>query len=472
MKERIIIRFVLVFILVTLTSFILTSYVSSNLTYKHQINTETTNLYEEASYLSTQYGINYYNRTMTIDNIRSVCTAISTYMDCSVIMIDRDGTILMDTNKKHEGTQINFDPTLSGNTNRFTDEFYGLYSEEQLSVFYPITYYYQTRGYIVISKPISVIKTEADSVFNYNYITMLFTLFLTLLALFLLLADILHPIKKITKLTEDYSKGDFSQKINLKRSDEIGQLADSLDYMGSEINSFTEYQRNFIANVSHDFRSPLTSIKGYLVAMQDGTIPPELYDKYFGIVISETERLTKLTNNLLSINDYNGQGTALNLSDFDICDMIKHTIETFEGICEKKKLKFKLVFTDKQLFVNADYGKIQQVLYNLIDNAIKFSNNDSSIIISVSEKNDRILTSVKDFGIGIPKDSVGKIWERFYKTDLSRGKDKKGTGLGLAIVKDIINAHKEYIDVVSTEGVGTEFTFALPKRKDHDGLQI
>ena len=466
MKERIIIRFVLVFILVTLVSFILTSYVSSKLTYEHQINQETTNMYEEASYLSTQFGVNYYNRTMTIEEIKSVCIAIDTYMDCSVIMLDRDGTILLDSNSTHEGKKIAFDATLAGSSNCFTDNFYGLYSSDQLTVFYPITYYYQTRGYMVISKPIDLIKSNADSVFNYNYITMLFTLFLTLLALSLLLADILHPIKKITQLTEDYSKGDFSKKINLRRSDEIGRLADSLDYMGSEINSFNEYQRKFISNVSHDFRSPLTSIKGYLEAMEDGTIPPELYPKYFGIVISETERLTKLTNNLLSINNFSEQGMILDLTDFNICDMIKRTIETFEGVCEKKKIKFKLVFTDKQLFVYADYSKIQQVLYNLIDNAIKFSNNDSSIIISVSERNDRILTSVKDFGIGIPKDSVGKIWERFYKTDLSRGKDKKGTGLGLAIVKDVITAHKEYIDVVSTEGVGTEFTFALPKSKE------
>ena len=465
MKERIIIRFILVFILVTLVSFILTSYVSSNLTYDHQITEETNNLYEEASYLSTQICINYYNQTMSIQEIQSICNTVDSYLDCSVIMLDINGKILMDTNNSHVGEKINFDPTLAGSSNRFMDNFYGLYSTEQLTVFYPITYYYQTRGYVAISKPIDLIKNEADSVFNYNYITMLFTLVLTLIALSLLLFDILHPIKKITALTADYSKGDFSKKINLKRSDEIGRLADSLDYMGSEINSFNEYQRKFIANVSHDFRSPLTSIKGYLEAMQDGTIPPELYDKYFGIVITETERLTKLTNNLLAINNFNDKGMALDLSDFDICATIKQTIETFEGVCAKKKIKFKLVFSDKKLFVNADYGKIQQVLYNLIDNAIKFSNNDSSIIISVSEKNDRILTSVKDFGIGIPRESIGKIWERFYKTDLSRGKDKKGTGLGLAIVKDIINAHKEYIDVVSTEGVGTEITFALPKSK-------
>ena len=150
----------------------------------------------------------------------------------------------------------------------------------------------------------------------------------------------------------------------------------------------------------------------------------------------------------------------------DIIAIIKQTIETFQGTCEKKKIKFKLIFSDSELFINADQSKIQQVIYNLIDNAIKFSNNDSSIIVSVSEKGDKALISVKDFGIGIPKDSIPKIWERFYKSDLSRGKDKKGTGLGLSIVKEVITAHNEYIDVVSTEGVGTEFTFALPKAKE------
>lgn len=258
-------------------------------------------------------------------------------------------------------------------------------------------------------------------------------------------------MQKITAATASYAKGDFSQKLKIRRNDEIGQLADSLDYMGSEINSLNEYQKKFIANVSHDFRSPLTSIKGYLEAMLDGTIPPELYEKYLNIVISETERLTKLTNNLLTINNVTDQGMILDKTDFDVVDIIKKTIETFEGTCSRKKIKFKLVFSSRNLFVLADQAKIQQVLYNLIDNAIKFSHSESSIIISAAEKTDKIQLSIKDFGIGIPKDSIQKIWERFYKTDLSRGKDKKGTGLGLSIVKEIIAAHGEYIDVVSTE---------------------
>ena len=143
--------------------------------------------------------------------------------------------------------------------------------------------------------------------------------------------------------------------------------------------------------------------------------------------------------------------------------MNKDTAATFEVICGQKNITFDLTFSDTIQMVYAVLGKIQQVMYNLIDNAIKFSHNNSTIYIQASEKYEKIFISVKDTGIGIPKDSIKKIWDRFYKTDLSRGKDKKGTGLGLAIVKEIIQAHGENIDVISTEGVGTEFIFSLPK---------
>ena len=465
MKHHLIHKLILQLILIALLCFIFTSYVTSNLTYKQQLKKETNNLYDEASYLSVTYGVNYYAEEYSLTNLSNIFGAVDSISDCNIMMIDSNGTILLDTGERHTNAVISFDPTDAGNKTYFINRFYGLFADDHLTVFYPINYSFKTKGYIAISKPISLIRNESNSVFNYNYITMLFVLALCFICIIVFVYDINKPIRKLTNLTASYAKGDFSERIKVNRSDEIGQLADSLNYMGTEINNLGEYQRKFIANVSHDFRSPLTSIKGYLEAMLDGTIPPELQDKYLNIVISETERLTKLTNNLLVMNNVNKDGMILDLSDFDIVAIIKQTIETFEGVCAKKKIKFKLVFSDKSMYVTADQGKIQQVIYNLVDNAIKFSNADSSIIISVSERNEKILISIKDFGIGIPKESLPHIWERFYKSDLSRGKDKKGTGLGLSIVKDIITGHKEYIDVVSTQGVGTEFTFRLPKTK-------
>ena len=192
--------------------------------------------------------------------------------------------------------------------------------------------------------------------------------------------------------------------------------------------------------------------------------------KYLKIVLNETERLTKLTNSLLSLNNLNTKGMHLDISDFDINAVIKNTAATFEGTCKQKRIRFKLVLCGENLYVTADMGKIQQVLYNLIDNAIKFSDANSDIKLETSEKNDTVFVSVKDSGIGIPKESQKLVFDRFYKTDLSRGKDKKGTGLGLAITKEIINAHHENINVISTVGVGTEFIFTLPKSKEEESI--
>ncbi len=223
-----------------------------------------------------------------------------------------------------------------------------------------------------------------------------------------------------------------------------------------------ENQKKLVANISHDFRSPLTSISGYLQAMLDGTIHPELHEKYLQIVLNETERLTKLTNSLLTLNNLNTEGMVLEKSNFDINRIIKNTVATFEGTCRDRQISMELVLTGNEMIVTADMGKIQQVLYNLLDNAIKFSHHDSVIKIETTQKHNKIFISVKDNGIGIPKESLKFIWDRFYKTDLSRGKDKKGTGLGLSITKEIIRAHGEHINVISTEGAGSEFTFSLP----------
>lgn len=214
-------------------------------------------------------------------------------------------------------------------------------------------------------------------------------------------------------------------EFQVESEDEIGYLAACLNYMASEIANAEDDQKKFVANVSHDFRSPLTSIRGYLEAMIDGTIPPEMYDKYLNIVLNETERLTKLTNSLLTLNNLNTRGMLLDKTDFDINRVIRNTAATFEGTCRKKTIAIEMVLSGDVMYVNADMEKIQQVLYNLIDNAIKFSHHDSVIRIETSEKRSKLFISVKDTGIGIPKDDLKMIWDRFYKSISPEAKIRK-----------------------------------------------
>jgi signal transduction histidine kinase len=266
----------------------------------------------------------------------------------------------------------------------------------------------------------------------------------------------------LIKAAKEYSNGNFDYQWKLHCHDGYRDLGNTMGYIVNKWKSSADYQTKIIANISHDFRSPLTSMKGYAEAMIDGTIPPELHAKYLDIILFETERLTKLTSNLLELNNFENRGAHLDIASFDINSVIKRTAASFEGACRKKRIILQLEFSSDESYVDADVAKIQQVLYNLIDNATKFANNNTAIIIETNIRNEKVLISVKDTGIGIPRDSTKKIWERFYKTDQSRGRDKKGSGLGLAIVKDIIQAHNENINVISTEGVGTEFIFTLP----------
>lgn len=279
---------------------------------------------------------------------------------------------------------------------------------------------------------------------------------------FLIYAMNIIPLRRLCNAAKHFSIHQKNEPITLHTSDEFGDLAGALNIIAEDLNNFDDYQRAFISNISHDFRSPLTSIHGYAQAMLDGTIPYEAQEKYLNIILSETDRLTNLTSNLLELNSFNGDNVLLDITTFNICETIVQTVNTLEGTAAKKEISFVLDYnTQKELLVEADESKIHQVLYNLIDNAVKFSHNNSEIKISLRKKGAKVFVSVKDSGIGIPKESLNKVFDRFYKTDISRGKDKRGTGLGLSISKEIIQAHNQTINVVSTVDVGTEFVFTL-----------
>jgi signal transduction histidine kinase len=181
--------------------------------------------------------------------------------------------------------------------------------------------------------------------------------------------------------------------------------------------------------------------------------------------MDETNRLTKLTQGLLDLNRLEIYGPYLNLTDFDFIDIVKTTLNTFEIKCIDKNVAIYLNNHAEATVVTADKTKIQQVFYNLIDNAIKFTPPEKRIYITINEKDEKLLVTIKDEGIGMNEDTQKKIWTRFYKDDTSRGKDKAGTGLGLAITKEIIKAHNESIEVFSKEGEGSKFVFTLTKAK-------
>ncbi len=425
---------------------------------------------KEMELLESKYTANFTEEELTLDDLRTQIKSIETFLGIRVWLVDSEGIIKADSYGNAVMQNVNdLDPSLLNKHMSENNYYEAVFNERMLSITQKITYKYELRGYIILHYPHRAITREA--VYYYDIINICFLIFLPLLLLLFLYIYFITavPLKNLMKAAKVYSSGNYNYNLTLKGLAEYRDLGAAISYMSGELANLDDYQKKFVANISHDFRSPLTSIKGYAEAIKDGTIPYEMQDKYLNIILFEADRLTKLTSNLLELNRFENKGAAfLDITSFDINNIIKKTAESFEGACRAKKITLNLVFSSKITSVDADMGKIQQVLYNLIDNAIKFSHTNSKIKISTEEKGDKVFVSVKDYGLGIPKDSIKKIWERFYKTDTSRGKDKKGTGLGLSITKEIIQAHNENINVISTEGVGSEFIFSLSRSIDED----
>lgn len=466
-------KHIFIYIAICVISFILVSTICYKADYKHIYNYYSDRLYLQANEIANEYALDYLAESK-LRRIELEMKSLSTFNDTRIMFITPSGDVILDTNnsstdKSNEDRILfsinDFDyGDLKGKHDILWD-FYGLFSEPELSVFSPISNSFEIKGYVVINIPESAIVERVYDTFNTNYLTLAIVLILSSAFLVLYFFQVHRPIKEITRATNEYSKGNLSYHVKPMHNDEIGRLGMSLDYMASQLNESDKFQQKFLSNISHDFRSPLTSIKGYLEAIQDGTIPPEMLDKYIGIMLFETERLTKLTSNILALNELDPKSVRLDISTFDLNSIIRHTVETFEGTCKKKGIKFNITYANSVQNVKADKGRIQQVIYNLIDNAIKFSKENSYIYITVKEKGEKAQISIKDTGCGIAKEDIDKIWDRFYKSDSSRGRDKKGSGLGLSITKEVIQAHGENIDVVSTVGVGTEFIFTLELAK-------
>lgn len=460
-------KFILVYIVfgflaVFITAMMMTSFIDELL-----VESTANGLYRSANITATRYLPDYFTETVSASDVRTQINGMESYTEAAVWFVDTEGTLICSS--RPEGYPSapsaidDFDPAENRGSIYQEGTYHDYFTEDVITVMAPVVQGFETKGYLLLHKNLQNVQQLKDSFMQRVYVTLIFIYLLSFIIFLAFELMVYRPLRGITEAATQYALGNLDYEIPVNTEDEMGYLSASLNYMSAQLKDMEDYQKKFVANVSHDFRSPLTSIKGYIEAIADGTIPPELQEKYLNIVLFETERLTDLTRDLLELNEFDTKNLLLDKKPFDIHEVIRNTAASFEGTCTQKKISIELVLATRQLTVVADKQKIQQVLYNLIDNAIKFSNPDSIITIETTERGGKVYTAVKDNGVGIPRESLNKIWDRFYKTDASRGRDKKGTGLGLSIVKESIQAHGEHINVISTEGVGTEFTFSLPK---------
>lgn len=281
------------------------------------------------------------------------------------------------------------------------------------------------------------------------------------IAIYFITERIIHPLRTMTGAAKKFAKGDFTQRVTVYGRDEVAELGKAFNNMADSLDSLEKMRNSFIANVSHDLRTPMTTILGFIEGIKSGAIPPEKQDYYLGVISTEVHRLSRLVSQTLDISRLESGERKFNFTDFDVAETARLILISFEKNIDDKKLDVYFEAEDDEMPVLADKDAVHQVLYNLCHNAIKFSKNGGKFIISISRiAGKKIRISVFDEGESIPTEDLKMVFDRFYKTDKSRGLDKSGVGLGLYISKAIIDAHEEEIWAESKDG-GTEFIFTL-----------
>ncbi len=272
------------------------------------------------------------------------------------------------------------------------------------------------------------------------------------------------PLKEMNQAAKVIAGGDFGRRIELEeRSDEIGELALNFNHMAHELDKLDEMRKLFIGNISHDLRTPLTSIKGFVQAIMDGTISPELQDKYLQIVLDEAERMNKMTNDILDLTKVDNNEMVINKEPFELNRLIKEILIHFEPIGLEKQNRVEVILSQDETWVCADRELMIRVLHNLLENAFKFVEEKGLVLVETTYNGDKVNVAISNSGKFIPAEDIHYIWDRFHKVDKSRGRDKVGTGLGLSIVKGIIKNHGEEVFVTSKQGELTTFTFTVSK---------
>lgn len=310
----------------------------------------------------------------------------------------------------------------------------------------------------------SVMLSEfLETIVKATVVAILWVLLAALIAVYFITERITSPLKEISAAAKQFAKGKFDVRVPVRGNDEVARLAMAMNNMAESLDNYDDMRNNFMSSVSHDLRSPMTSIAGFVDGILDGVIPPEKHEDYLRIVSTEVKRLSRLVASLLDLSRIQSGDRKFTMAPFDVCEMCREIVISIEQKINDKRLDVQFDCSDDALDVVADRDAIYQVVYNLCDNAVKFANEGGVFRIGVNKiKNKKALITVYNEGQGIAPADLPYVFERFYKSDKSRGLNKTGVGLGLFISKTIVEAHGESIWVESEHGKDCCFSLTLP----------
>lgn len=462
------------YIVVLLISFFLLSLGFTEVFRGYFYNDQKTDLLNQAIKISDIYVQSNNNQTFDNDFFTNQINTIDQYMDYSFFVVNPNLKVVAkskDILNLEKGDVISkfygYNDVMAGKFEWMQGDMDEIYGQNRYILCYPSMQYNNVVAIVVVSIPLS----EFTNYINRVYVIVIFFLILSIILGFFTIhwatSEFVMPIRKLSNAAKYISNGNFDERIEVfeDMNDEIKELCSSFNSMADSLEGLEKRRREIISNISHDLRSPITSIRGFLQAMLDGTIPEEKYTHYIEIIYNETSRLNKLSNSILDLNKLDDSANALILSDFDINLVIDETIKLMKGKADIKKINLKSNLAIGKVMVNADFDKIRRVMVNLVDNGIKFTEK-GSVTVSSEIRGGKAVISVTDTGIGLSEEEQTRVFERLYKADESRGIDKTGSGLGLAIVKEFIKAHNQNVELKSKVGQGSCFTFTLELSKE------
>ncbi len=453
-----------------LLSFVLLGGSFTSLFYNHMLKEEKASLSHNAeavsSYVSTQstlsqiddwelrLSVSYGANVSDTDVLITDPTGVVTLCSCNQFICDHMGKTVpsdMLSNMSADGYAY-ATGVLSG---VYTDERY-LYGVPVMSAATE-----ELLGYVVVSTATKDMSDMMSRIIGLFLLTAILVLVVATVAMAVITRRQTETIRDLAKAARQFAHGDFSARIYPDGGDEeMAELATAFNNMATSLEKSENLRQEFISNVSHELKTPMTTIAGFMDGMLDGTIPKEKYAYYMQTVSDEVKRLSRLVRSMLDISRLQSTGEEIQKARFDVTEALGRTLLTFEQKIEEKNLDVQVDMPEKAVYVMANEDAITQVIYNLIDNGVKFAEKDTPFLLTVAVSGGKALVSVANHGPTIPADELPLVFDRFHKSDKSRSMDKTGVGLGLYIVKTILGSHGEDITVTSREGL-TTFTFTL-----------
>lgn len=413
----------------------------------------------------------YRNGFIEYDELQQFIVVTSKYFKGDVWIYDNYGYICCisdNTQEKIVGKRFSDDFRNNFKKNDCIEKkttFDGIYNNPVYSLQFPIIVG-ETNfiGSMVINIPFTNISEPLNKFYRITWISALFVMAFSGIAIYIFSQrSIIRPLNDINNVAKKIAKGEVQKRVINKSNDEIGELSDSFNYMADFLEKVDDNRKQFLSNISHEIRSPITSIKGFIGGMLDGVIPKDKYDYYLRLTYEETQRLTRLVNEFLDLSALQDGKFKLIIEELDINEIIRTTILKFENNIKEKELSIDVVFDNDKMLVLGDRDKLAQVVTNLIDNAIKYSIKGTNVVIKVKDKTKKAEISIHNVCDPIPQEDLSEIWQRFYKGDRSRTV-KNSTGLGLAIVREILTQLNQEIWIENIDD-GVTFYFTLEKNR-------